>query len=283
MFTALTLTSSNHPIILPSLHKEKITATSTSCGPIEICPGLASKSWLVFCTASPLSFSLSWNEFTLHQQIQDLLGARTPHHPAAILGSFCWSQEYLRYHRGFTSALLHVLEYLLVPHLSQPALTRHTRPWSSSMVSAEESWIGPTGTGFPLPSSIRIRILPRRILTIHTVAKNTYHSRQVEKRVISQHVLILISYPQPFLLSHSLILKVGKWRQAIRLHDYMLCVSAQHHSHRHFQLLIFPNRVTAIPPGGALTTPQTWHVAVANSRTIWPGLFLLVRPCCTNG
>ena len=47
--------------------------------------------------------------------------------------------------------------------------------------------------------------------------------------------------------------------------------------------LIFPNRVTAIPPGGAFATPQTWHVAVANSRTIWPGLVLLVRPCCTNG
>lgn len=36
-----------------------------------------------------------------------------------------------------------------------------------------------------------------------------------------------------------------------------------------------PNRVTAIPPGGAFATPQTWHVAVANSRTIWPGLVLL--------
>lgn len=36
-----------------------------------------------------------------------------------------------------------------------------------------------------------------------------------------------------------------------------------------------PNRVTAIPPGGAFATPQTWRVAVANSRTIWPGLVLL--------
>ena len=43
-------------------------------------------------------------------------------------------------------------------------MTRHTRAWSSSTGSADDSWIGPTGTGFPLPSSIRIRILPRRIL-----------------------------------------------------------------------------------------------------------------------
>mmetsp|Transcript_54994 Transcript_54994/g.131421 ORF Transcript_54994/g.131421 Transcript_54994/m.131421 type:complete len:275 (+) Transcript_54994:160-984(+) len=82
---------------------------------MEICPGFASKSWLVRCTGSPPRRST------------------TPcGQPSAIRGSFSLSQV-------------------------------NTRSCSCSMASADDSWIGPTGTGLPVPSSMRIRILPRRI------------------------------------------------------------------------------------------------------------------------
>lgn len=120
----------------------------SSCGPMEICPGLASNSWLVFCTASPPNLSLGL-------EAEKSLDQVTPRHEA--------SQRRSSAHSAAARHTFQAIQPKILLQLQRHA-PRHTRSWSSSTASAVDNWIGPTGTGLPLPSSMRIRIFPRRIL-----------------------------------------------------------------------------------------------------------------------